>query len=622
MGNIVETLNSKVSIKGRMNLLSILMIVPVAITGYLLYNTHKMNIDFAKKEVVGSEFAAAIMPMAFAGAKGAEIDPQAAQTLTELQKKYPEILSEGLYKELTSTEGQDRVNAAAEAMVEVADKSNLTLDPDLDSYYMMDAVMFRLPAALNTAGGKPSDPIGFDPKELSGHISALGSDLEKSAQYGQQNERVAAVNDLKKSVEAGTDSFNGSDSADAYAAYADSLNSVFIPANTDMKALLEARIAKITKTMLTELLLAAGTLALALLISRIIGSGLSRRLTVLSDLMQELMQGNQAINIPFQNDKHETGILVNALRAFRDSIIETEEGKIYYEEVREKAREARRMAMLDLSDRFETTFFNIVDGLNASAQNLDQNAKQLSDEAQDTSRRTQNVAQSMEVTSMNVQSVAGATEEMAASAQSIANQAENAAEAAMKAASIAEETTLRVGDMLAASQLIGTSINMISQITSQTNLLALNATIEAARAGEAGRGFSIVASEVKALANQTAKVTEEISQQVRNVQTTTEEASKAISEISNMVMTLRDISNAISISASEQTNAVSEISRSTSDVASSTAQVTGDLEDVNTTALKTGERAAAALGETRFLSEQAKSLKITAQEFLNSVRAA
>ena len=85
------------------------------------------------------------------------------------------------------------------------------------------------------------------------------------------------------------------------------------------------------------------------------------------------------------------------------------------------------------------------------------------------------------------------------------------------------------------SRTIGDVVNLISDIAEQTNLLALNATIEAARAGEAGKGFAVVASEVKSLANQTAKATDEISAQVEAMQGATNSTVESIQKITDLI---------------------------------------------------------------------------------------
>jgi len=281
----------------------------------------------------------------------------------------------------------------------------------------------------------------------------------------------------------------------------------------------------------------------------------------------------------------------------------------------------RRKAMLDLADEFETKLLSIVDALGESANSLGVSAEDLTLDANATSERTHLVASSMDATSANIQSVAGATEEMAASSTAIADQAERAAAAAEHAADQARETTEVVRDMQSAAQSIGSAIEMITKITSQTNLLALNATIEAARAGEAGKGFSVVAAEVKALAQQTARVTEEIGKQVLGVQAATETATHSITAIASSVMDLRDISIAISGSVSQQTQAVGEISRSTQEVATSTAEISDSVAEVSRTAGNTGERARSALAEARQLADQSLALKLTAQTFLSGIRA-
>jgi len=86
-----------------------------------------------------------------------------------------------------------------------------------------------------------------------------------------------------------------------------------------------------------------------------------------------------------------------------------------------------------------------------------------------------------------------------------------------------------------AAQRIGDVVKLITAIANQTNLLALNATIEAARAGEAGRGFAIVASEVKSLSNQTAKATEEIGAQIAGMQIATQDNVETIKQISKTI---------------------------------------------------------------------------------------
>jgi methyl-accepting chemotaxis protein len=117
----------------------------------------------------------------------------------------------------------------------------------------------------------------------------------------------------------------------------------------------------------------------------------------------------------------------------------------------------------------------------------------------------------------------------------VASSASEAADLAREASSKGVGAREAVDVLTDNAKKIDSVVKLISEIAAQTNLLALNATIEAARAGEAGRGFSVVAQEVKSLANQTAKATEEIAAQVGAMQSAT---TRAVGEIAAIVQSV------------------------------------------------------------------------------------
>src|SRR5215218_6597833 len=130
-------------------------------------------------------------------------------------------------------------------------------------------------------------------------------------------------------------------------------------------------------------------------------------------------------------------------------------------------------------------------------------------------QRTTAAAQASGQTSQTVSAVAAAGGELAETIAAIGASASQSSELASRAVGEAEAANQTVADLGRLGNEIGDVIGLITGVAAQTNLLALNATIEAARAGEAGRGFSIVAQEVKALATQTAKAGADIGAKIR-----------------------------------------------------------------------------------------------------------
>ena len=179
-----------------------------------------------------------------------------------------------------------------------------------------------------------------------------------------------------------------------------------------------------------------------------------------------------------------------------------------------------------------------------------------------------------------MQAVASGAEELAASVSEISRQASDALTISTQAVQQANETSTIVSGLAIAAQKIGDVVKLINNIAEQTNLLALNATIEAARAGEAGRGFAVVASEVKSLATQTAKATDEISAQIAEVQGTTGSAVTVIEDITQTISRINEISAAIAASVEEQASVTQSISSNMQVAAKGVADIDANMNDI------------------------------------------
>ena len=170
---------------------------------------------------------------------------------------------------------------------------------------------------------------------------------------------------------------------------------------------------------------------------------------------------------------------------------------------------------------------------------------------------------------------------------------------ASRAVNQARDTDGTVQGLAQSAGRIGEVVGLINTIAAQTNLLALNATIEAARAGEAGRGFAVVASEVKSLASQTAKATEEISEQIADIQKVAGEAIDAIKNIGGIIGEVNEVATAIAAAVQQQGAATQEITRSTQFAAKGTKNVSENINGVKADA----DAAATAADDVRRASQ-------------------
>jgi methyl-accepting chemotaxis protein len=377
----------------------------------------------------------------------------------------------------------------------------------------------------------------------------------------------------------------------------------------------------ISTTTLTQEILAGFGLLLGLVLAFFIGRSIVGPVTGMTAAMTKLAGGDKAVAIPAQDSKDEIGDMAKAVDVFKQNMIRADELAAEQKAEQEK-KEQRQLAIEGYIATFESGVRTSLDTLASAATEMRATSQSMSATAEETSAQATTVAAAAEEASANVQTVATATEELSSSVSEIGRQVSESTRIAGQAVDEANRTNTTVQGLSAAAQKIGDVVKLISDIASQTNLLALNATIEAARAGDAGKGFAVVASEVKSLANQTAKATEEISAQVAAMQGATSEMVTAIHSIGGTIGTINEIATTIAAAVEEQGAATQEIARNVHEAAQGTGQVSSNIVGVNQAASETGTAANQVLTSAEELGKQAETLRGDVDSFLAKIRAA
>jgi methyl-accepting chemotaxis protein len=240
---------------------------------------------------------------------------------------------------------------------------------------------------------------------------------------------------------------------------------------------------------------------------------------------------------------------------------------------REYRQEAIGAEILRFGEEVEATLADLA----RIAEQAIEASSRVAARAEQVCTRTEEAKSASGEASSHVRDIASAADELSASVMEIDRQVIQSTTIVGRAVDEAERTHEAVNELDRAAGSIGSVVKLITAIAEQTNLLALNATIEAARAGEAGRGFSVVANEVKALAGQTAKATKEISGHIAAMQQATGRSVQAIGAIRTTIRDLGEISAAIAVAVTQQGAATQEIARSADTAAKRTIDTADEI---------------------------------------------
>lgn len=271
-----------------------------------------------------------------------------------------------------------------------------------------------------------------------------------------------------------------------------------------------------------------------------------------------------------------------------------------------------------------------------TAGSLDQASRSLGIIADDAQRQSQQQSQQMELVATAVQELSYAVQEVARNAEHAASEVRDAEEQALRGQDHIDSSLVQIDQLSSTigkavdviqslaqeSAQIGTVLEVIRSIADQTNLLALNAAIEAARAGEQGRGFAVVADEVRLLAQRTQKSTAEIQTMIQRLQANSEAAVEVIDESSQASTLTVEQARLAGQSLGQIAQALRNLTGLNASIASATLEQSQVVEDINrnvTQAAALAEESALAASQSneasRHLETLANQLNQTLKQF-------
>jgi methyl-accepting chemotaxis protein len=659
------------SIGWTLSMILLLGFTPLLVMGKYFVDAQQTGISVVDREVEGVEFLREIQPVGhFIGNLPADLDAQKAGAQKALRQFNAAVAhshhGESLliqthakrvaaHLQLMASGHKSDGRAAFDALVtRVGDQSQLILDPELGSYYMMDMILIKsgrvsnavdelqraypnirstqdpafllLRHSLADAVRELKDTMNF---AISGNASGQ---VAASKVPARMNEVILAANKMIAAQAV------GADPAPLRAALAKN----WTVASHMLETLLQARKVRLQSELNNGLLVCGGiTLAVLLLAGGLI-LALMQGLRSISVRLADLSEGDYVSDVPGTEFTNDIGVIANALQSFIDlsgqveqqrtqaraelestvTQIRRENEQLLTDALAQQsaASEMERQMVVRLSAELEQRVAGLFAGSKAAVHQMKHEAAAMVESSDMIQRQSSQAGDAANEIRLTVESLAPVIETVSRKLNAYTHSLGDARTLAGDALSRVDLANEKIVQLNRATQHASQMLAVITSVAHKTNLLALNATIEAARVGEAGKGFAVVADEVKSLANMTRDAAREIATQISAMDNANVAVSGAFDMVLEVVNILAERSVSVATGMVDQAATIGQVE-------TSMASATGDLAAMTSSITAAQQSAAAAIVRSREVMSASENVATnfgqldgTVRDFLDNVQ--